>query len=82
MSMRLNYTASRDLTFEFYGQPFVSTGTYSDFREVSATPDDENYDARYQPYVPPADTDRGFAGFVNRRFEKVRGLYQQAVARG
>ena len=33
MSTRLNYTATPDLTFEFYGQPFVSTGTYSDVRE-------------------------------------------------
>jgi len=26
-----------------------------------------------------ADTERGFAGFVNRRFEKVRGLYQRSL---
>ena len=38
MNARVNYTATPDLTFEFYGQPFVSTGTYSDVREVSATP--------------------------------------------
>ena len=35
MSTRVNYTMTPDLTFEFYGQPFVSTGEYSNVREVS-----------------------------------------------
>ncbi len=60
LNVRLNYTASPDLTLEFYGQPFVSTGAYTNFREVSATPDANSYEARYQPYVPPANTDLGF----------------------
>ena len=38
MSARVTYTMTPTLTFEFYGQPFVSTGEYSDVREVSATP--------------------------------------------
>ena len=38
MNTRLNYTVTPDLTFEFYGEPFVATGSYSDVREVSATP--------------------------------------------
>jgi hypothetical protein len=53
MSTRLNYTATPNLTFEFYGQPFVSTGTYSDFREVSSTPDATKYDDRFVSYTPP-----------------------------
>ena len=53
MSTRLNYTATPNLTFEFYGQPFVSTGTYSDVRELSATPDAAAYDDRFVPYTPP-----------------------------
>lgn len=60
MSARINYTITPDLTFEFYGQPFVSTGTYSDFREVSATPDADEYDARFRPFEPPADSDVEF----------------------
>ncbi len=56
-SVRLNYTAAPDLTFEFYGQPFVSTGTYSDFRELSPTPDAEAYLDRYMPFTPPESTD-------------------------
>ena len=54
MTARLSYAMTKDLTFEFYGQPFVSSGTYSNVREVSATPDASSYDARYQPYTPPA----------------------------
>ncbi|MFN2567172.1 MAG: DUF5916 domain-containing protein [Gemmatimonadaceae bacterium] len=53
MSVRLNYTMTPDLTLELYGQPFVATGVYSDFRELSATPDADSYDARFQPYTPP-----------------------------
>jgi hypothetical protein len=53
MGLRINYTATPDLTFEFYGAPFVSSGTYSDFRELSATPDADAYEDRFQPYTPP-----------------------------
>jgi hypothetical protein len=60
MSVRLNYTMTPDLTLELYGQPFVSTGVYSNFREVSATPDASSYDARFQPYTPPPEEDRQF----------------------
>jgi hypothetical protein len=66
MSMRVNYTATPDLTFEFYGQPFVSTGTYSDFRETSDTPDAPSYDARFDAYTPPPGNDVAF------RFKQLR----------
>jgi hypothetical protein len=55
LSTRFNYTATPDLTLEFYGQPFVSKGRYSDIREVSATPAAASYDARFQPYTLPPD---------------------------
>jgi hypothetical protein len=54
MNARFNYTVTPDLTFEFYGQPFVSSGTYSNVREVSATPGAASYASRFQPYTPPA----------------------------
>jgi len=54
MSVRLNYTMTPDMTFELYGQPFMARGTYSDVREISATPDADAYDARFQAYTPPA----------------------------
>jgi hypothetical protein len=60
MSVRLNYTMTPDLTLELYGQPFVATGVYSDFRELSATPDADDYDARFKPYAPPATESRQF----------------------
>jgi len=56
MSARMNYTVTPDLTFEVYAQPFAAKIEYSDVREVSATPNAESYDARFQPYVPPAGT--------------------------
>ena len=54
MSVRMNYTMTPNLTLELYGQPFRATGVYSDFREVSATPGADDYDARFRPYTPPA----------------------------
>ncbi len=60
LTARINYTASPDLTFEFYAQPFVSTGTYSDIREVSATPEAESYDERFQPFTPPPGSPNAF----------------------
>ena len=50
-SVRMNYTATKDLTLEMYAQPFVATGVYTDLREVSATPGAEKYDDRFQPYT-------------------------------
>ena len=60
MNTRINYTATPDLTFEFYGEPFVATGTYRDIREISATPDAANYDDRFQPYTPPPSARTSF----------------------
>jgi hypothetical protein len=60
MNTRLNYTATPNLTFEFYGEPFVATGTYSDVREISATPGAESYDDRFKPYTPPEGSQTSF----------------------
>lgn len=60
MSTRINYTITPDMTFEFYGQPFVATGTYSDVREVSTTPGADSYGDRFRPYVPPASSQTSF----------------------
>jgi hypothetical protein len=61
MNLRVSYTASPDLSFEFYGEPFTSSGTYSDVREVSATPGASSYDERFQPYVPPEGSPATFS---------------------
>ena len=60
MSTRVNYAATPNLTFEFYGQPFVARGRYTDIREVSATPDAEAYDERFVSYTPPPDAKLSF----------------------
>ena len=71
MSVRMNYTMTPNLTFELYGQPFRATGVYSDFRELSATPGADDYEARFQPYTPPSG---------NRQF-KVTELISNSVLR-
>ena len=60
MSTRLNYTATPNLTFEFYGQPFIARGKYTDVRETSATPGADEYADRFVSYTPPADAKLAF----------------------
>jgi hypothetical protein len=76
MNTRINYTVTPDLTFEFYGQPFVATGTYSNVREVSATPDAATYDDRFEPYSPPADAPTSFKFTQLRTNAVVRWEYR------
>lgn len=57
LTARLNYTFSPDLSLQTYLSPFVSKGTYSSVRQVSATPRADNYDDRYAPYNDPSVTD-------------------------
>jgi hypothetical protein len=66
MSVRLNYVVSPDLSVEFYGEPFVSTGRWSEIRELSSTPGAKRYEDRFQPYAPPAGSPEAF------RFGQVR----------
>jgi hypothetical protein len=60
MNVRMNYTMTPNLTLELYGQPFRATGVYSDFREVGAMPNADDYDARFQSYTPPPERPRQF----------------------
>jgi hypothetical protein len=60
ISVRMNYTMTPNLTLELYARPFRATGVYTNFREVSATPDAESYDARFQSYTPPLDVETQF----------------------
>ena len=56
VNTRLNYTFTPNLTFEFYGQPFVATVKYSDVRELSANPRAAAFADRFQPYTAPDGT--------------------------
>jgi hypothetical protein len=60
-SVRVSYTATPDLTFEFYGEPFTTSGTYSNVRELSATPGARAYEDRYTPYEPLEDAPATFS---------------------
>ncbi|HSG81879.1 MAG TPA: DUF5916 domain-containing protein, partial [Gemmatimonadota bacterium] len=54
LTARVDYTMSPTMTLQVYAQPFISKGTYSELRELSANPRAEAYDERYQPYYDPA----------------------------
>ncbi len=50
LTSRMNFTASPTLSLQVYAQPFMSAGTYSDWREL-ANPRAEKYEDRYRPYA-------------------------------
>lgn len=76
MTTRVNYTVTPNLTFEFYGQPFVSSGSYSNFREVSGTPLADDFDARYVSYTPPSGAQNAFKFTQLRTNAVVRWEYR------
>jgi Domain of unknown function (DUF5916) len=49
VTSRINWTASPTLSLQLYVQPFVSTGDFSNWREL-ANPRASRYDGRYRPY--------------------------------
>jgi len=49
LSLRLDYTLTRTVSFQAWLQPFISKGTYSDVREL-ASARASDYASRYQPY--------------------------------
>ena len=50
LTTRMNFTASPSLSLQFYAQPFMTTGKYTDWREL-ANPRAEKYEDRYKPYL-------------------------------
>jgi hypothetical protein len=55
-TMRLNYTFTPNVSLQAYGQPFVSKGSYSNVRRLSATPRANRYDDRYAPLADTSVT--------------------------
>ena len=49
MSFRLNYTINPNLTLQYWGQPFISRGRYSDFKQV-VNPLAKEFNNRISPY--------------------------------
>jgi hypothetical protein len=51
MSLRINYTINPNLSIQYWGQPFVSNGVYSNFKEI-ANPLAKNFEDRIASYTP------------------------------
>lgn len=49
MTARASFTATPLLTFQFYAQPFMSAGSFADWREINAARASQ-YDNRFAPY--------------------------------
>ena len=64
MSTRLNFTATPNLSFQFYAQPYESKGTYADQREI-ASARAANYSDRFKAYGNKTGI---FDGFNFRQF--------------
>ena len=47
MSLRVNYTINPNLTIQYYGQPFISRGLYSNFKTISNA-QANNFEDRFQ----------------------------------
>ncbi|HUP87739.1 MAG TPA: DUF5916 domain-containing protein [Longimicrobiales bacterium] len=62
-SARLNYTVTPTLSFQYYAEPFVSTGRYSNLRELSGTPRASDYDARFRPTSQAVNADFNVKSF-------------------
>lgn len=76
MNTRVNYTMTPNLTFEFYGEPFVATGTYANVREVSDTPGAARYDDRFIAFAAPEDLPTSFTFTQLRTNTVVRWEYR------
>jgi hypothetical protein len=61
-TLRLDYTATPNLTFQLYASPFVTKGTFTNIRELD-DPRAKDFDKRYKPYTDEtvlADQPGGF----------------------
>lgn len=50
MSFRLNYTINPNLTIQYWGQPFISKGVYTDFKQV-VDPLAQEFNSRIDTYT-------------------------------
>lgn len=75
---RISYTATPNLSLQFYGEPFVTTGRYSNIRELD-TPHASDYGKRFKPY----DLGEDAGGFNQKQFNSnmvVRWEYRPGSA--
>ena len=65
VTTRINFTATPNLSFQFYAQPYISKGSYTNLRELSDDPRSSSYVARFKPFVYDCDGRApGTAGFT------------------
>jgi hypothetical protein len=81
-TLRIDYTATPNLTFQLYASPFVTKGTFTNIRELN-DPRAEDYDSRYKPYTDAtvlADQPGGFNVKQFRSNAVVRWEYRPGSA--
>ena len=59
---RLNYTVTPTLSIQLYAEPFVSSGDYSNFKEL-VDGRSKSYEGRYKPTVYSGDPDFNYRSF-------------------
>ena len=64
LNTRLNFTATPNLSFQLYAEPFVSNGTYADWKEI-ANPRADRFVDRFKRYRGAGEV---FDGFNYRQF--------------
>jgi len=67
VTLRFTYPFNASTSLQVYAQPFVSKGTYSNVRELSATPRAADFASRYQTYGDTAVTNHP-GGFNYKQF--------------
>ena len=67
LTMRVTYPFSANMSLQVYAQPFISKGTFSNVRELSANPRAADYNGRYQAYGDTAYTNN-IGGFNFKQF--------------
>jgi len=51
MSLRLDLILTPEMTIQFWGQPFIASGNYSDFKYIT-DPQADKFNDRYRSYTP------------------------------
>ena len=62
VSVRFNYTMTPNLSLQMYGEPFVSTGAYTNYRELTDGRA-RHYDDRYSGYAYGGSADFNYRSF-------------------
>jgi hypothetical protein len=62
LTTRVNYTITPNLTLQLYAQPFVSTGSYGEFKEL-ARPHAKPYATQFDPYAYGGSPDFNYRSF-------------------